>query len=150
MGSSKLRAGGRHKAPWHLWVVGSLAILWNGFGAYDYIMTVTEDAAYLHNFTPEQLAFFTSMPRWVVFFWALAVWSGFVAACLLLLRSGWASVAYGISLAGMAISFVHNYLLANGAEIYGPAGIVMTIVLAVAAVAQFLYARSMQRIGYLR
>ena len=23
------------KTPWHLWVVGVLALLWNGFGAYD-------------------------------------------------------------------------------------------------------------------
>ncbi len=150
MGSSKLRVDGRHKAPWHLWVVGLLAVVWNGFGAYDYIMTVTEDAAYLHDFSAEQLDFFRSMPDWVVFFWALAVWSGFVAACLLLLRSGWASVAYGISLAGMAVSFAHNYLMAGGAEIYGVAGIIMTVVLVAAAVGQFLYARAMQRTGYLR
>jgi hypothetical protein len=27
------------KAPVHLWIVGFLSLLWNGFGCYDYLMT---------------------------------------------------------------------------------------------------------------
>jgi hypothetical protein len=26
--------------PWHLWLVGVLALLWNSFGAFDYVMTI--------------------------------------------------------------------------------------------------------------
>ena len=31
------------KAPVHLWVVGLLSLVWNGFGAYDYFMSKTEN-----------------------------------------------------------------------------------------------------------
>ena len=27
------------RTPAHLWIVGILSLLWNGFGAYDYLMT---------------------------------------------------------------------------------------------------------------
>ena len=33
--------------PWHLWAVGVLALLWNGFGGYDFIMTTTQGATYM-------------------------------------------------------------------------------------------------------
>ena len=27
------------KKPTHLWIVGFLALIWNGIGCYDYVMT---------------------------------------------------------------------------------------------------------------
>lgn len=27
------------KAPWHLWFVGVLSVLWNGFGCFDFTAT---------------------------------------------------------------------------------------------------------------
>ena len=35
------------KAPWHLWVVGIIAVLFNSIGAFDYVMTMTQGASYL-------------------------------------------------------------------------------------------------------
>lgn len=29
----------RVATPWHLWVVGVVAVLWNAFGCWDYTMT---------------------------------------------------------------------------------------------------------------
>jgi hypothetical protein len=40
--------------PWHLWVIGIVALLWSGMGAMDYVMTQTRNAAYMSAFTPEQ------------------------------------------------------------------------------------------------
>ena len=34
--------------PVHLWIVGVLLTLWNGFGCYDYLMTRTKGAAYIN------------------------------------------------------------------------------------------------------
>jgi hypothetical protein len=44
--------------PRHLWVVGVLSLLWNLFGAMDYVMTQTQNEAYMGQFTPKQLEFF--------------------------------------------------------------------------------------------
>ena len=39
--------------PVHLWIIGVIALLWNAMGAYDYLMTQTQNEAYMSNFTPE-------------------------------------------------------------------------------------------------
>ena len=53
---------GTHITPRHVWVVGGIALLWNAFGAMDYVMTQTKNEAYMSSFTPEQLEFFSGFP----------------------------------------------------------------------------------------
>ena len=72
--------------PWHLWLVGILGLLWGSMGAFDYLMTQTQNESYMGEFTPEQLEFFYGFPTWVVSFWALAVWGGVLGTVLLLLK----------------------------------------------------------------
>ncbi|MEJ2542305.1 MAG: hypothetical protein P8188_20455, partial [Gemmatimonadota bacterium] len=74
------------RTPWHLWLVGVLALLWNAMGAFDYLMTETRNEGYMGQFTPEQLEYFYAFPAWVVAFWAIAVWGGVLGAIFLLLR----------------------------------------------------------------
>ena len=54
------------RRPWHLWLVGILGLLWNLVGAYDYLMTQTQNVSYMSQFTPEQLEYFYGFPTWVV------------------------------------------------------------------------------------
>ena len=61
------------RTPWHLWVVGILGFLWDSMGAFDYLMTQTQNESYMSNFTPEQLEFFYNFPTWVVAFWAMSM-----------------------------------------------------------------------------
>jgi hypothetical protein len=46
------------KAPWHLWVVGVVSLLWNSVGALDFVMTQTKNATYMRGFTSAQLEFY--------------------------------------------------------------------------------------------
>ena len=92
-------------APRHLWIVGVLSLLWNAFGAMDYVLTNTNNEAYLSQFTPEQLAYFIDFPAWTTAAWALGVWGALAGSVLLLMRSRFAVHAFGVSLAGMAVSF---------------------------------------------
>ncbi len=41
--------------PRHLWVVGVIALLWNAVGAMDYVMTQTQNEAYMSSFTPDRI-----------------------------------------------------------------------------------------------
>jgi hypothetical protein len=63
---------GKQGTPKHLWVVGIFALLWSAMGAYDYLMTETQNEAYMSSFTPEQLDFFYGLPAWAVSAWTLA------------------------------------------------------------------------------
>jgi len=131
--------------PWHVWVVGILALLWNAMGALDYTMTQTKNEAYMANFTPEQLDFFYGFPAWLVAFWALAVWGGLVGAILLLLRKRLAFAVLAVSFLCMVVTAIHNYGFSNALEILGTFGTVFTCVIFVVALALVLYARAMAR-----
>jgi hypothetical protein len=46
------------KTPWHLWLVGVIAVLFNAIGVFDYVMSLAQGAAYQASvgMTPEQIA----------------------------------------------------------------------------------------------
>ena len=136
--------------PWHLWAVGAVALLWNGIGAFDYTMTESRNAAYLAAFTPEQLAYFVSLPKWVVATWATGVWGGVLGSLLLLLRQCRAPQVFAVSLGGMAITFVHNYALSDGIRIMGGGAVVFSIVIFTVGMALLVYARFMAKAQVLR
>ena len=62
------------KTPWHLWVIGILALLWNAGGAYDYILIKTRNADYFAAMTAQHIAYLDAFPLWVGMAWALGVW----------------------------------------------------------------------------
>jgi hypothetical protein len=107
--------------PWHLWVVGIVAVLWNGFGVYDYLMTNTQGETYLRSMDIDEamIAYVMAMPSWMTAVWAIGVWGGLVGAVLLLLRMKWALYAFAASLAGFLTSLIYYYALSNGIEIMG-------------------------------
>ena len=139
-------------APWHLWTVGVLSLLWNAVGALDFTMTQTRNAAYLKQFTPEQLEYFHGFPAWVVGAWAVATWGSVLGSVLLLLRRKLAVPVNLVVLAGMGLTFLHNYVLTDGLKVMGGGGkgpLIFTGVIVLVGVLLFLYARAMQRRGVL-
>lgn len=109
------------RTPWHHWVVGLLALVWNGFGAMDYTMTQLRGDAWLRqmNMTDAQIAYFHAMPGWAMAIWAIGVWGGVLGGVLLLLRSRHAVTVFTISLIAFLLSLVYTYLLSNGAAVMG-------------------------------
>ncbi len=143
---SELQESDARKTPWHLWVIGGIALLWNAMGGLDYVMTQTGNEAYLSGFTAEQLAYFQSFPTWVVSAWAIAVWGGVLGALLLLIRRRLAVPVFLVSIIALAITTFHNYILSNGMEVVGDAfSLGFTAVIFIVALALFLYARAMQK-----
>lgn len=139
-------------APRHLWIVGGLSLLWNALGAFDYLMTVTRNAAYMASFTPAQLDYFYGFPAWAVAAWATAVWASVAGSVGLLLRRRWAVPVFGVALVAMAVSGLHSYVLTDGARIMGGSVGVWAFIAAIwiVAIGLILYAREMARRGVLR
>lgn len=89
------------KAPWHLWAVGVVTLLWNSIGIMSYMMTrmgMLEDLG----MTPEQIALFDTFPIWANAAWAFGVWGAFCGSIFLLARSRWAFIAMVVSVLGLA------------------------------------------------
>ena len=132
------------KTPWHLWVIGIIALLWNSVGALDYVMTQTRNEAYMSQFTPEQLEHFYGFPAWMIAAWAIAVWGGVVGAVLVLARKRLAVPVFLVALIAMVISTIYTYGIADGMEVVGDTfSLVFTAVIFLIALALYFYARKM-------
>lgn len=137
------------RTPVHLWIVGVLALLWNGMGAFDYLATQLELDFYMSQFSEEQLTYFYGFPAWVVAGWAFAVWAGLAGAIGLLLRRSWAVWMFGVSLLGMVVTTVYEFVLTDGAAVMGTAGMIFTGIIWVVAILLFVYARRQAANGVL-
>jgi hypothetical protein len=135
--------------PWHLWVIGVLALVWNGMGAFDYVMTQTRNEAYMSQFTPEQLAYFYGFPAWTVAFWALAVWGSVLGTLLLLLRRELAAPVFLGAFVCMVVTSFHNFVLSEGLEVMGGAGAFFSLLIFLGGLGLWYYARAMARRGVL-
>jgi hypothetical protein len=140
------------KSPWHLWVIGVVTLLFNAGGAFDYVMTQTQNEAYMAQFSEAELAYFYSFPAWVQGSWAIAVWGALLGSLFLVLRRAWAVWAFGVSIVMMLVTMVHNFGLAEVKmhEVVGPEAIWFSGVIVLVTVGTFFYARMMARRGVLR
>lgn len=137
----------RTKAPWHLWLVGLLTLLFNAMGIISYLTTKLGMLAEM-GLTPGQIAFMESYPAWVSAFWALGVWGAFAGSVLILMRSRWAVGAMVAALVGLAVVTLYHYaMITVPADMQSPG-----LDLAIWVVTLFLlvYARRMAAAGVLR
>jgi hypothetical protein len=139
------------KTPWHLWVLGVLAVLWNSVGALDFTMTQTKNEAYMKAFTPEQLEYFYSFPPWVVIGWGVATWGSVIASILLLSRRRLAVPFFLVALLSILVTMVHNYVLTDGMKVMGGMqAVIFAAVIFLIGLLLWLYAGAMNRRGVLR
>jgi hypothetical protein len=144
------------RTPAHLWIVGALGLLWNGFGAYDYIMTRMRNTDYLASAMPgvdpdAVLAWIDGFPLYAQIGWGLGVWLGLLGSVLLLMRNRWAVWSYALSLVGAVLGLGYQIALAPplaGAE--GPMYEIMPYVIILVAAFLLWYAWSMEKKGVLR
>lgn len=139
--------GGAQKAPWHLWVVGFLTMLWNAVGCFSYTIT---RFGLLADFgmSETEIAFFESQPVWANTFWALGVWGAIAGSILILFRSRWALHAIIIAIIGLLGSNVYQYAIADVPEtLQSPA---LTMLIWATTLFMLFYASRMSRSGVLR
>lgn len=109
------------RTPWHLWVVGVIAVLWNAYGGYDYTMSMTQGATHMaaSGMTPDQIAYYDTMPVWMTAVWAIGVWGGVLGSILLLLRNKLAFPVFALSFAAFLTSLLYVYGLSDAGEVMG-------------------------------
>ena len=152
-----MNIAGKTRAPWHLWVVGVVSLLWNAFGANDYTQTQLGNREYFDSMMDgmgvspaEALAYFEGFPDWADAFWALGVWGALVGSLLLLLRTRFAVWAFAVSLLGLAGTTVYQIVSEPPEWTQGTMNTVMSIIIWSIATFLLIYAISMRRKGVLR
>lgn len=141
------------RTPWHLWVVGVVSLLWNAFGAFDFVSTITRGEAYLRemNFDQAMIDYFLAMPAWMYGPWTLGVWGAVIGSVLLLLRNRYAVWAFALSLIGAVVSLIYGQLMDPPPLTPDMAMMKwMPFVIMLITVLLFVYAFNMRRKGVLR
>jgi hypothetical protein len=142
----------RATTPWWHWVVSVVALLWNGYGGYDYWMSKTAGEAYYRQagMTDAQIAFMNGYPLWMNVVYAVGIWGGVLGAVLLVVRSRFAVHAFVASLAAFLLSLVYTYGLSGGGKLMSSATVIMQCVVLVGCVFFAWYAWAMAKRGVLR
>ncbi|WP_250442551.1 hypothetical protein [Actinotalea sp. C106] len=140
------------RRPWHLWLVGFLALALYVMGARDYLLSAALDADYFaaQGYDDGGVAYFTDYPVAPRILWTLNVVAGLLAPVLLMLRSRWATptaaVAAGAQVVLLVVTFAFmDRWAALGAGIAG-----FDIGIAVLTVGLWAYCRWMAARGVLR
>lgn len=131
------------RAPWHLWVVGVIAVLFNAIGVLDFVMSRAQGPDYMvkAGMTPAQIAHYLEMPGWMTIVWAVGVFGAFIASLLLLLRNALALPVFVISLAAFLVSLVYTYVLTDGGAIMGRSSAIASAIIAALLVFFSWYSR---------
>lgn len=119
------------RTPWHLWLVGMIAVLFNAVGVIDFVMSRAQGADYMASagMTPDQIAHYQEMPIWMTIVWAVGVFGAFLASFLLLLRRKLALPVFVLSLAAFLINLLYTYVLTDGGSLMGQQMVITSAVI---------------------
>ena len=137
------------RPPTSFWVVGGAALVWNLIGLVSYYSHVTMTPEALAEYTEAQQALISSTPTWATAAYAIAVNAGVLASLFLLLRKGWATPMFILSLLAIIAQDLHAFVLSNGIEVWGINGMILPAVIIVIGVALLWYSRSAKARGWL-
>jgi hypothetical protein len=137
----------RHpRAPFHLWVVGLLLVLWNGWGV---AIAIAAQTASLPLPDPDIAAYFAAQSPWLVLLADIGPIAGVAGAVALLLQSRWAPLLFIAQFVVLALANAYEVALGTSLLLTSNESRVGSLVLAVMICGQIAYAHAMARRGVL-
>ncbi len=136
----------RSRAPFHLWVVGLVLLLWNGLGV---ALAIAAQTARLPSSTPEVTAYFDSQPLWFVLLADLGPLAGLGGSLALLLESRFAARLFVAQLTIIALANAYELAVGTSLLLISPQTRSASAFLAVTILAAIAYATYLRRRGVL-
>ena len=134
-------------APWHLWVVGIAALLWNASGAYTIMMA---QAGRLPDLEPGEAAYYASQSTWFVVVTDIALVAAIAAAVALLSRRSVAVWMFALSLGAIFVTNGYELAAATSRMLISGAALIVTVIIVLIAMFELVYAWVMKRRAVLR
>lgn len=131
---------------WSFWVIGSIALIWNGLGVANYLVQMSIDS--FDAYREVERALIEGRPAWATAAFAIAVFAGTLASALLMLRKSAAIYLFVLSALGVIVTMGHTVSAGIG---FGT-GEMIGIILMPLALAVFLiwYSRFAESKGWIR
>lgn len=130
-----------------MWVAGILSLLWNGSGAYTIMMA---QAGRLPSLSADEAAYYAAQPLWFVLVTDIALLAAIAAAVALLLRSRTAAWLFALSLVAIVVTNASDLAAGTSRTLVSQGALIVTVLIAVLALLQLVYARAMTTRGVLR
>lgn len=138
------------KMPIWFWVIGMVALLWNGIGVAAYIGQVTMSTSDFGALPELQRKLLIDQPFWHSAMFPLAVLSGFLGAVVLLLRKRIAIRLFLLSLIAVLVQIAGYFILDGYLEFIATQNLVRPILIPIIALGLLLFARYCDGKGLLR
>ena len=122
------------RAPFWFWAIAILLTLWGVVGCYACFMQINYGPTAMGPATKYDRALYASLPVWYNYCYALAVGAGVLGGVSLLVRSGWAGLAFFTSLIAAVVQFGYLFVASDIIAVKG-AGSVLPFPIFIVAVA---------------
>lgn len=136
--------------PVSFWIVAVLGLLWNLYGVAMFWLNLTITPEAIAALSEAEREITRAMPRWIMLPFGVATLGGVAGMLAMLLRRRVAVPLLLVSLLALVVQFVAVYLTTPVWALTGASGAVLPLVLWVAALALWLYARRASARGWLR
>lgn len=117
------------KAPIWFWLVGVVALLWNGVGVLAYLQQVTMSAAQFAALPELQQDLLSTQPFWVTAAFAIAVFAGFVGSISWLLQKRVTVRLFLLSLLAVIVQFSSYFIIDGYMEFISGQGWIMPVLI---------------------
>ena len=133
------------------WIIAVIALIWNLMGVSRYLMQAYNVESFRAQFNTEQMAMIDGTPAWATAVFAIAVFSGLLAAVLLLLKRRLAVPLFALSLLCVLIQTIYTWVGTNAIEIFEKVdAIVVPLVVVVASIFLYFYSKGAKQKNWLR
>ena len=120
--------------PVWLTIISLLFLFWNFFGILNFYNQANMSPNELSDLPIVQQDFISNTPLWSFIAFGVAVIGGFIGCGALLFRKKIANIFLQLSLIGIVIQMYHNFILANGLEVYGADKIAIPVMVIIFAI----------------
>jgi len=100
------------------WIIGVVALIWNGMGVNAYLQHAFKTEASMADMNAEQIALLNSTPAWITALFAIAVFGGVLGCIALLMRKKIAVSLLIVSFLAATIQQLYWMLGTNMAEVF--------------------------------
>ena len=133
------------------WIIGVVALVWNGMGVYHYLSQAYKTEAYTSQLDTEaKVALMDSLPSWNTALFAIAVFAGVLGSILLLMRKKLSVPVLAISFLAAAITQIYWLFGTDAVEVFSDSSpYVMPILVIVIGAFLVWYSKGQRQSGVL-
>lgn len=100
------------------WIIGVIALIWNGMGVNSYLQLAFKTEASTADLNADQIALLDGLPAWMTALFAIAVFAGVIGSIALLMRKKMATTILAISFVAATIQQLYWLFGTDSIEVF--------------------------------